>query len=40
MNDKIPKTVEELCDYIFENKASIIIRDQNEDVKWGSYSLD
>ena len=33
-----PKTLEELCDYIFEYKDVIFIREQI-DGKWGSYSL-
>jgi len=35
---KIPRTLEELCDYIIENADRIYVRERLNG-KWGSYSL-
>jgi len=36
--DKLPETIEELCDYITKYADGIIVREQIAG-KWGSYSL-
>ena len=37
-NEKLPQTINELCDYIEENASSIYVREKVGDT-WASFSL-
>jgi len=37
--EKLPETLEELCDYIERHASRIFIREQDTEGKWDSFAL-